>query len=220
MTFQEWPKLEPEDETGLVALDHHVTPERVISAYRHGIFPWPSSDPRRPIPWVCPAERAILEFESLRIPRSLRQSLRRRSVLRFTIDRAFDEVIRSCAAAPRIGQGGTWIIPPIIDAYRELHRRGHAHSVEAWDGETMVGGLYGVTSGGIFSGESMFHKVDDASKLCVLQLIAHLQSRGATWLDIQQLTPHFASLGARVISREQFLQRLALAQAAGSALFP
>lgn len=220
MSLPEWPNPAPEDQAGLVALDFEITPDRIISAYRHGIFPWPDSDPRRPIPWVCPSRRAILEFDALRIPRTLRKSQRQPGSLRFTLDRAFEHVIRACAAAPRPGQGGTWIVPRMVRAYLEVHRRGHAHSVEAWDGDTLVGGLYGVTAGGVFCGESMFHHVNDASKLCVLHLIEHLRSRGATWLDIQQLTPHFARLGAREISREDFLQRLALERAASRTLFP
>ncbi len=108
----------------------------------------------------------------------------------------------------------------MVGAYVELHRQGHAHSVEAWEGDTLVGGLYGVTAGGAFAGESMFHRVNDASKLCVLHLIGHLRTRGATWIDIQQLTPHFARLGAREISRQEFLEKLALERAAGRTLFP
>ena len=108
----------------------------------------------------------------------------------------------------------------MIAAYIEVHRRGHAHSVEAWDGDTLVGGLYGITAGGVFTGESMFHRMADVSKLCVLHLIEHLRSRGASWIDIQQLTPHFALLGAHEISRHEFLARLAEEQRTGRVLFP
>lgn len=215
-----WPSPDPADEIGLVALDYNLTPERLISAYRQGIFPWPDSAPFSPIPWVCPARRAILEFTALKIPRNLRRSQRALATLRFTIDAAFEPVIRACAAAPRPGQRGTWITPPMIAAYVEVHRRGHAHSVEAWQGKSLVGGLYGITAGGVFTGESMFHLIDDVSKLCVLHLIEHLRSRGVTWLDIQQLTPHFALLGAREISRAEFLEKLAGEQATGCVLFP
>lgn len=215
-----WPAPAPDDEIGLVALDYNLTPERIISAYRHGVFPWPDSTPFSPIPWVCPPRRAVLEFSALHVPKNLRRARRALARLRFTHDHAFERVIRACAAAPRRGQGGTWITPAMIAAYIEVHRRGHAHSVEAWDGAELVGGLYGVTAGGVFTGESMFHRVDDASKLCVLHLIEHLQSRGATWLDIQQLTPHFALLGAREIPRAEFLARLAAEQRAERPLFP
>jgi leucyl/phenylalanyl-tRNA--protein transferase len=216
----EWPAPDPADPLGLVALDFKLTPERILSAYRHGIFPWPDGNPRHPIPWVCPRERAVLDFAALRIPRSLQKARRRLAALRFTHDRAFPEVIRACAAASRPGQRGTWITPPMITAYVEVHRRGHAHSIEAWEGDTLVAGMYGVTAGGVFAGESMFHRIDDGSKLCLLHLVAHLQSRGSTWLDIQQLTPHLAALGAHEIPRQEFLQRLALAQREPRPLFP
>ena len=220
MMESEWPSPDPADELGLVALDYNLSPERLISAYRHGIFPWPDSSPFSPIPWVCPPQRAILEFDALHIPKNLRKSQRALASLRFTIDQAFEAVIAGCAAAHRPGQRGTWITPAMIGAYIELHRRGHAHSVEAWDGDTLVGGLYGVSAAGVFTGESMFHRVGDASKLCVLHLIAHLRGRGSTWLDIQQLTRHFALLGAREISRAEFLAKLAAERRAGKKLFP
>ena len=214
-----WPSPDPRDELGLVALDYNLSVERLLSAYRHGIFPWPDSGVFSPIPWVCPPRRAILEFAELRIPKNLRKSQRRLGSKYFTIDRAFSAVIQACAQAPRPGQSGTWITPAMITAYTDLHRRGHAHSVELWDGTSLVAGLYGVTAGGTFTGESMFHRVDDGSKLCVLYLIEHLKNRGATWIDIQQLTPHFTMLGAREIRREEFLCRLRADQQASLALF-
>ncbi|MBL9189054.1 MAG: leucyl/phenylalanyl-tRNA--protein transferase [Opitutaceae bacterium] len=221
MTTPEWPEPDPEDELGLVALDYNLAPARIVSAYRQGIFPWPDAEAHRPIPWVCPPRRAILEFDSLHVPKSLRKAQRALGPrLRFTIDRDFEAVIRACAAAPRPGQGGTWIGPAMIAAYVEVHRLGHAHSIEAWEGDTLVGGLYGVSAAGVFTGESMFHRIGDASKLCVLHLIEHLRARGSTWIDIQQLTPHFAVLGAREIAREDFLVRLAAERAAGRVLFP
>jgi leucyl/phenylalanyl-tRNA--protein transferase len=215
-----WASPDPADDLGLVALDYRLTPERLISAYRHGIFPWPDGTPFNPIPWVCPPRRAILEFRDLHVPKNLRKSRRLLSRLVFTIDAAFEPVIHACAAAPRRGQDGTWITPAMMGAYLELHRRGLAHSIEAWDGDALVGGLYGVTAGGVFTGESMFHRLSDVSKLCVLHLVEHLQSRGATWIDIQQLTPHFALLGAREIPREDFLSRLADEQRSARLLFP
>ncbi len=221
MSAPEWPAPNPADDLGLVALDYNLSPARLVSAYRHGVFPWPDGGPFRPIPWVCPPRRAILEFAALRVPKNLRKAERTLGArLRFTIDRDFAGVIRACAAAPRPRQTGTWIIPAMVAAYLEVHRRGHAHSVEAWDGDLLVGGLYGVSAAGVFTGESMFHRIDDASKLCVLHLIAHLRARGSTWIDIQQLTPHFARLGAREIPRQEFLERLAGERAAGRVLFP
>ena len=220
MTAPEWPAPHPADKLGLVALDFNLAPERIVSAYRHGIFPWPDGGPNHPIPWVCPPRRAILEFAELHVPKNLRKAQHALAHLRFTIDRAFEAVIRACAAAPRSGQGGTWILPAMVTAYLEVHRLGHAHSVEVWDGDELVGGLYGVSAAGVFTGESMFHRIDDSSKLCVLHLIEHLRARGSTWLDIQQLTPHFARLGAREISRAEFLQKLAFERTAARALFP
>jgi leucyl/phenylalanyl-tRNA--protein transferase len=220
MSLAEWPSPDPADELGLVALDYNLSPERLISAYRNGVFPWPDSSAFSPIPWVCPPRRAILEFEALHIPKNLRKSQRALAQLRFTIDTAFAAVIGACATAPRAGQRGTWITPAMVAAYTELHRRGHAHSIEAWDGETLVAGLYGVTAGGVFTGESMFHRIDDGSKLCVLHLIEHLRTRGATWIDIQQLTRHFALLGAREVPRDHFLRMLAAERRAARVLFP
>lgn len=215
-----WASPDPADESGLVALDYTLSAERLISAYRNGIFPWPDGAPFNPIPWVCPARRAILEFGALHVPRNLRRSRRALARLTFTVDRAFEPVIHACAAVPRPGQSGTWITPAMIGAYTDLHRRGLAHSIEAWDQAALVGGLYGVTAGGVFTGESMFHRLTDVSKLCVLHLVEHLQRQGATWIDIQQLTPHFALLGAREVSREEFLDRLRTEQQADRVLFP
>jgi leucyl/phenylalanyl-tRNA--protein transferase len=220
MSASEWPSPDPADDLGLVALDYNLSPERLISAYRHGIFPWPDSSPFSPIPWVCPPRRAILEFDRLHVPRNLRKSRRALAGLRFSIDEAFETVIAACAGARRPGQRGTWITPAMVAAYVQLHRRGHAHSVEAWVDRELVGGLYGVSSAGVFTGESMFHRIDDASKLCALHLVEHLRARGSTWLDIQQLTPHFALLGAREISRDEFLALLAIERRADRRLFP
>ncbi len=214
-----WLPPHPDDDYGLVALDHRIDADRLVSAYRHGIFPWPDSNPRAAIPWVCPPRRAILDFAALHVPKNLRKSRRKLAALRFTVDLAFDHVIRACAAAPRPGQGGTWITPALVAAYLALHDRGHAHSVEAWLDDTLVAGLYGVTAGGVFAGESMFTRIDDGSKLCVLHLVEHLAARGATWIDLQQLTPHFALLGAQEISRAEFLEKLAAAQRAALVLF-
>lgn len=214
-----WPMPDPADEIGLVALDYHLSPQRLISAYQHGVFPWPDSGLFSPIPWVCPPRRAVLDFAALHVPRNLRKAQRSHAALRYTIDAAFPAVISACASAPRPGQNGTWITPAMIAAYNDLHRLGHAHSVELWDGDHLVGGLYGVTAGGVFTGESMFHRINDASKLCVLHLIEHLRARGATWIDIQQLTPHFALLGAHEISRDEFLRRLTAEKRAARTLF-
>lgn len=205
------------DDDGLVALGVPVTPPNLRAAYARGIFPWPFSA-RHPVPWVSPGERAVLEFDRLHVPKTLRQA-RRRTTWTFSIDRAFEAVMTACAAARRPGQRGTWITPAIRAGYLSLHHEGGAHSVEVWDGPRLVGGLYGVDAGGLFTGESMFHLEANASKLALLHLIDHLAARGATWIDIQQLTPHFEVLGARLLGRPEFLARLAQERASGRRLF-
>jgi leucyl/phenylalanyl-tRNA---protein transferase len=200
----------------VIAIGDDLSVEILRDAYRHGIFPWPHEG--LPLPWFSPRRRTLLFFDELHTGRSLEKA-RRNSALTFTIDRDFAGVIAACAAAPRKDQDGTWIAPRIIDAYTALHRAGDAHSVEAWDGQELVGGLYGVDSGGAFTGESMFHRRPNASKLAFLFLIDHLRERGAAWLDCQVSTPHMTALGARQIPRSRFLDLLAEAQAAGLTLF-
>jgi leucyl/phenylalanyl-tRNA--protein transferase len=194
-----------------------LTVENLRTAYARGIFPWPSHA-HAPIPWCSPDPRAVLIFDELTLGRTLEKTLRRGGFTH-SIDRAFPEVIAACAAAPRPGQDGTWIAPAIIDAYTTLHRVGVAHSVEVWQNEELVGGLYGVDAGGVFCGESMFHLVDNASKLALVHLAEHLRARGSRWMDIQQLTPHMARLGAREIPRENYLAQLARELVAGRRLF-
>ena len=170
------------------------------------------------MPWFSPRRRTVIFFDELHVGRSLRKSAKRAGFV-FTIDRDFRSVIRACANSPRGEDEGTWIGDDIIGAYTKLHEAGDAHSVEVWDGDRLVGGLYGVDSGGAFTGESMFHLVADASKLALLHIIEHLQERGATWLDCQVMTPHMLALGAREIPRARFLDLLAEAQAAQRRLF-
>jgi len=161
-----------------------------------------------PLPWYCPEKRAILEFAELHVPSSLERA-RRKNLFTFTIDKDFKSVIKNCSGVERAGEKGTWITDEFIEAYTELHRAGTAHSVEAWDLEgNLVGGVYGVDAGGVFCGESMFHKVSNASKLALLFLIDHLQKNNATWLDVQVMTPHIKVLGAREIRRREFLRKL------------
>jgi len=200
----------------VVAIGDDLRVETLRDAYRHGIFPWPHEN--LPMPWFSPRRRTVIFFDELHIGRSL-QKVRRRSTFTYTIDRAFEEVIASCAGSPRGDDTGTWIGPDIIEAYTNLHRAGAAHSVEVWSGSDLAGGLYGVDSGGAFTGESMFHRAPDASKLALLFLIDHLRERGATWIDCQVTTPHMAALGAREISRNRFLDMLAAEQATGRVLF-
>ena len=211
---------------GMVALGGDLSPENLMEAYRHGIFPWPVTLPdgtatgegKVPLTWFSPAPRAILDFTKIHVPRSL-QKARKRSTWRFSNDEDFEGVIRGCEKTPRPGQDGTWITPSMSKAYCELHRAGYAHSFEVWDDEELVGGIYGVEVDGAFGGESMFHRRPNASKLALLALIDYLQSRGLDWMDIQMLTPHLTALGAAEISRDDFLEKLAATRARGLTLF-
>lgn len=205
------------DGRDIISLGNQLTAANVRESYGKGIFPWPTEG--MPLPWFCPEYRAVLDFSELRISRSLAKT-RRRSGFTFSIDGDFDAVIRACSRIERRGQFGTWITPQIIDIYGELHREGTAHSVEVYDeDDELVGGLYGVDAGGVFGGESMFHTRSDASKLALLFLVDHLKSRGASWLDIQVMTPHLRSLGAKEIPRREFLERLHTAQQSRIAIF-
>ncbi len=202
---------------GLVALGGDLHPESLRLAYATGIFPWPHRG--MPLLWFSPDPRGVLDFDRLHVPERLARK-KRNTNLTFTLDKAFEDVIGACQKAPRSGQDGTWLTASMKKAYLALHQLGDAHSVEAWDESgALVGGLYGVTSGGYFSGESMFHRASDASKLCVLHLIQHLQEREVTWLDIQTMTPHFLALGAIDIPREEFLTRIEQEQKAPKKLF-
>jgi leucyl/phenylalanyl-tRNA--protein transferase len=201
----------------IVAVGGNLQPDNLISAYRRGIFPWPIEN--CPLPWFSPRERAIIEFDELDIPRRLVR-LRRRSPLRFTVDQDFQRVVLNCALVPRPEETGTWITPEMFEAYVALHRLGRAHSVEAWEGGELVGGIYGVDAGGAFAGESMFHTRPNASKLALLFLIEHLRERGLEWLDVQVITPHVERLGAKLVSRDAFLHKLESALERGLQLFP
>jgi leucyl/phenylalanyl-tRNA--protein transferase len=200
---------------GVVAVGGDLRPETLRAAYRRGIFPWPHEG--LPLLWFCPPRRAVLERARLHLPRSLRAA--RKKPFAYTVDRAFRAVIEACALSPRPGQRGTWITPDMVAAYCRLHRLGGAHSVEAWEGGELVGGVYGVDAGGAFSGESMFHRRPDASKLALLHLLERLSARGLEWIDIQQLTPHLERLGARELAREEFLARWERELSSGRKLF-
>ena len=199
----------------IVAFGNDLSVDTLRDAYRHGIFPWPHDT--LPLPWFSPRRRGVLIFDELHTGRSL-QKAQRRSSLTFTIDRAFEQVIRACSGAERPEQDGTWIGEDIIAAYTALHRAGDAHSFEAWQDGELVGGLYGVDSG-VFTGESMFHRQPEASKLTLLYAIGYLRDRGSMWLDCQVITPHMEALGARLIARSRFLDMLEKAQSAGKPLF-
>ena len=200
----------------VVALGEDLRVETLREAYRKGIFPWPTDE--LPLPWFSPRRRAVLVFDEVHVGRSLQKASRRHE-LTFTIDRDFAAVIRACAAMARPDQDGTWIDEKMIAAYTLLHHAGDAHSIEAWDRNELAGGLYGIDSGGVFTGESMFHLRPDSSKLALLFLVDHLRARGAKFLDCQVMTPHMKALGAREISRPRFLDLLAETQAKGIQLF-
>lgn len=206
--------IDPEQSIdGIVALGGPLTTTNLLRAYLRGIFPWPVEDF---VPWCCPEERGIIEFDELHIPRRL---TRTRHNFHFTIDRSFSQVISHCATVKRKHETGTWITAQMIRAYCELHRLGHAHSVEVWEGTELVGGLYGVDAGGSFAGESMFSLRSNASKLALLFLIEHLKERGLDWIDIQMVTPHLEALGAKLISRADFLEKLTATQKRNLILF-
>lgn len=190
---------------GLLAAGGDLSPERLIAAYRRGIFPWFSAG--QPILWWSPDPRMVLHVADFRISHSLEKRVRRQE---FTvrIDTAFRDVIDNCANMPRDGQRGTWITPEMIDAYCELHRRGIAHSVEAWRDGQLCGGLYGMALGRVFFGESMFARETDASKVALVHLVALLRRQGVPLIDCQQETAHLGSFGARPIARATFAGHL------------
>jgi leucyl/phenylalanyl-tRNA--protein transferase len=189
---------------GLLAASEHLDAERLVAAYRQGIFPWYGADD--PVLWWAPDPRMVLSVDAFKVSRSLRKTLHRAARsddALLHVDRAFERVMRACAE-PRVGQEGTWIGNEMIAAYVQLHRRGYAHSVELWRGDQLVGGLYGVSLGRIFFGESMFSRESDASKIALAALVQILRDAQVRVIDCQQNTRHLASLGAREISRSEF----------------
>ncbi len=187
------------------------------NAYRRGIFPWAIEG--LPLPWFCPERRAVLEFSDLHVPKSLRKEWQKTDFT-FTIDKDFRRVMENCSRVARAHESGTWITKDFIESYTKFHEFGDAHSVEVWDARgDLVGGLYGVDAGGAFCGESMFYRKSNASKLALLFLIEHFKTRGATWLDVQVMTPHFEVLGAKEIDRAEFLDKLETTQKRGLKLF-
>ena len=193
-----------EEPNGLLAAGGCLSPERLANAYRHGIFPW--FNPGEPILWWSPDPRWVLTPERVRVSRSLGKRLRR-GEFHFSFDRAFDQVLQACAQ-PRPGAGGTWITQAMRTAYGRLHRQGLAHSFETWQGDELVGGLYGVAIGQVFFGESMFHRVTDASKAAFVLGCASLQAWGYQLIDCQVHTPHLERLGAEAWPRSMFIHQL------------
>ncbi len=194
------------DPNGLLAAGADLSSERLIAAYRRGIFPWFS--PGQPILWWSPDPRMVLIPRAFKISRSLAKTLRHADYT-VRLDTAFDQVIAACATTPRYGQSGTWITAEMIAAYQQLHRLGIAHSVETWHDGQLVGGLYGIALGHAFFGESMFSHRTDASKIALAHLCAFLDTRGFGIIDCQMETSHLASLGAQPIPRDAFVARIA-----------
>ena len=190
---------------GLLAAGGDLTEKRLLCAYEKGIFPWYSEGD--PILWWSPDPRLVLYPEEFKISRSLKRIIKKR-IFRVTVDTAFKRVIRSCADVPRGNNAGTWIVEEMIDAYCRLHESGYAHSVEAWYGDDLAGGLYGVSLGGCFFGESMFSRVDNASKAAFAALVEYLKSSGCSIIDCQVTAQHLMRFGAREIPRTLFLKEL------------
>lgn len=192
------------DAEGLMAQGGDLEPATLVAAYRQGVFPWPYDESA--ILWWSPDPRAILPLDALHVSRSLARTLRR-GRFRVTLNAAFGAVIDGCAARPE-----TWITPAMRAAYVRLHGLGWAHSVEVWASDgTLAGGLYGVGIGGLFAAESMFHRATDASKVAVVALVQHARGVGTTLLDVQVPSEHLTTLGARAVSRAEYLTRLAAA---------
>jgi leucyl/phenylalanyl-tRNA--protein transferase len=190
---------------GLLALGGDLSVPRLLLAYRSGIFPWTDE----PLTWWSPDPRAIFDIKAFHPPKRLESKLRHHP-FQLTVDRDFSGVIHACAE-PAPGRESTWISPRFIQAYLELHRQGHAHSVEVWQDEKLVGGIYGVSIQGFFAGESMFHRVTDASKIALCHLMDHLRTRQFALFDTQVLSPLTARLGAIEIRRKEYLERLGAA---------
>jgi leucyl/phenylalanyl-tRNA--protein transferase len=204
-----FPPVDFSSPEGLLAMGGDLRAERLLEAYRHGIFPWYSEG--QPILWWSPDPRAVLVPEKLRVTRSLRKTLRRGD-FQVSLDTCFAEVVRRCAGPrPQYPHGGTWITPEMLRAYAQLHELGYAHSVESRRDGELVGGLYGVALGGVFFGESMFSHATDASKVALVHLVRQLQVWGFRLIDCQLPSAHLSSLGAEEIRRRKFLDHLASA---------
>lgn len=204
-----FPAVEHATPEGLLAIGGDLQTERLLEAYRHGIFPWYNEG--QPILWWSPDPRTVLFPERLHVSRSLKRSLRPGRFL-VTFDRSFDRVVRHCAGPrPQHPEGGTWITPAMIEAYVALHEQGYAHSVETWQGDQLVGGLYGVAIGSAFFAESMFTKVDDASKVALVSLVRQLRAWSFRIIDCQQSSPHVLRLGAEDIPRREYIEHLSKA---------
>ncbi len=200
------PDPQTADEDGVVGVGADLTPATLVDAYRRGIFPWPHRG--MPLPWFSPDPRGVIDVDGVHVSRSLARHLARCGWTT-TIDRAFADVVDGCAHRP--GEDGTWITPEMRRAYGRLARLGWAHSLEVWEGGELVGGIYGVQVGAVFTGESMFHRRADASKVALVDLASRFGEAGGRLIDVQITTPHLSSMGARDLPRARFLQALSAA---------
>ncbi len=200
-----FPSPEYAEEDGLLAVGGDLGEDRLLLAYSMGIFPWYSEG--SPILWWSPDPRLVLLPEELKVSRSLRQAIKK-DIYKVTMDKAFGEIIRGCAETHRRKDGETWITRDMVNAYLRLHDSGFAHSVETWHGDEVVGGLYGVSLGGVFFGESMFAKSKDASKVAFAKLVGQLKHWGFKMIDCQMTSKHLMSFGAREIPRPEFIALL------------
>lgn len=199
------PELALTDPNGLLAIAGDLSTQRLINAYHDGIFPWYSEG--EPIMWWSPDPRAIISFDHLKINKTLKKIIKR-SPYKITLNNAFEEVIALCADAP-FRSDSTWIVDEMEAAYIELHKSGYAHSIEVWDDNQLVGGLYGVAINGFFSGESMFYLKSNASKLALVSIVQHLKTIGVNFIDCQLTNPFLASMGCSEISRSNFIHNKA-----------
>ena len=197
-----FPSPEQASAEGIVAVGGDLQPERVMLAYRKGIFPWFESDDF--LLWWSPDPRMVLFPDQLKISKSMRTVLRKKR-FEVTFNKAFDQVVEACAKVKRFGQNGTWITPGLMEVYSTLHTQGHAHSVEVWEEGSLVGGLYGIDLGTVFCGESMFSKSSNASKVALIFLVKELKKNKYELIDCQVPTQHLVSMGAEPISRTKFL---------------
>jgi len=200
-----FPPVTMADENGLLAMGGDLSIERLLLAYKNGIFPWYGEN--EPICWWCPDPRFVLFPNELKVSKSMQKIIRERQ-FRFTINNAFEQVIHHCSKVPRKEQAGTWINKDIINAYTQLHQQGFAHSAEAWIGKELVGGLYGIRLGNIFFGESMFSTKSNASKFAFINFVKQLQTEHVELIDCQVYTEHLESLGAQMIERDKFISIL------------
>ncbi len=199
-----FPAVEHAEEDGLLAIGGDLSPERLLLAYQQGIFPWFEGE--LPL-WYSPDPRFVLFPEELKISASMKQVIRS-NTFHFTTNQAFEDVITQCSNIKREGQGGTWISEKMKEAYVRMHAMGHAHSAEAWQNGKLVGGLYGIISGRVFCGESMFSRESNASKFAFINYAPILVSQGIELIDCQVYTQHLSSLGARMIPRKEYLAYL------------